>query len=162
MARVYLNRFDSPPSSESAVLPLLKSTLPRPPLDITYPAINMVLQKNISFRRCDQSSDVTHSPYINTSTPNLSSIRHRNLERIPHHIILSHPHLLPLVSDQMHHPLLLRVLLHELPDKPGIPKLTCNPQILTTPHQRVGFAAFDGIGDALWGKVLHFPTRDGD
>lgn len=61
----------------------------------------------------------------------------------------------------MLHKLLLTVLLLELPDKPWIPQLAGNSQVLAGAHQRVALASLGRSWNAIRVKILHLSASDG-
>lgn len=73
--------------------------------------------------------------------------------------ILPHNKLPLLLRRSMFEPRLLTMRDLELPDKHRIPQFTRNPQILTTPHQRVGFTALSRRWYAFGIEILLFAPR---
>ena len=84
------------------------------------------------------------------------------LERIPNRIILADPNFLLLLRHLVLHPRLPRVLLDEFPDEAWVPELAGHAEVFAAAHQRVGFAALGGGGDAFGGEVVLFAAGDGD
>jgi hypothetical protein len=82
------------------------------------------------------------------------------LEWIPHLIILPQPYLLLLLSQHMLHPHLLRLILHEPPNKARIPQLARHAQILTAAHQRIRFAPLSSSRNTLRGEIVLLAPRD--
>lgn len=54
------------------------------------------------------------------------------------------------------------VLRLELSDEPRVPKLACDTQVFTTPHERIGFARFCRCWNAGGVEVFLLTTGDGD
>lgn len=54
------------------------------------------------------------------------------------------------------------ILRLKLPYEPWVPKLACDTQIFTTPHERIGFACFCRCWDAGGVEVFLLATGNGD
>lgn len=96
--------------------------------------------------------------------PRRSSLRRGRikLKRVLDLIILPHPNLPPLLRLLMLNPHLLGVRRDEVPDEARIPEFAGHPEVFAAAHEGVGFAAFDGGGDAFGGEVVLFAAGDGD
>lgn len=83
-------------------------------------------------------------------------------ERIPDLVVLSRPHLLPLLRDHVFRPDLPRVLSHEFSDEARIPEFAGNAEIFAAAHQRVGLAPFGGGWDPVGAEVVLLATGYGN
>jgi hypothetical protein len=76
------------------------------------------------------------------------------LVRISGAIVLPQHNLPLLLRARMLHPHLLRHLVREFANEPGIPELRCYAQVLAAAHQGVGLAALGRRGNAVRVEVL--------
>lgn len=142
---------------------------PRPPFlaRLLYSFQPSPNQTNVSTRRgvvhyrpsTIPSSSSIHSPP--PRLPRLPTSRHL-LVRPPHLIVLPHKMPPPLLRRQMLHKQLPRVLAHEPANKPRIPELRRDAQVLAAAHQRVGLAPFSSRRDAVGVEVRLLAAGEGD
>lgn len=106
-------------------------------------------------RSCSPASPPPRLPH------RLPTSRHL-LVRPPHLIVLPHKMPPPLLRRQMLHKQLPRVLAHEPANKPRIPELRRDAQVLAAAHQRVRLAPFSSCRDAVGVEVRLLAAGEGD